>query len=59
MELMNENAAAKYLGLSVKTLQSWRVKEVGPEYVKMGAAVRYAKEILDLYVKQNIIRPEE
>ena len=59
MELMNENAAAKYLGLSVKTLQSWRFKKIGPEYVKMGAAVRYAKEILDLYVKQNIIRPEE
>ena len=40
---LNENQAAEFLGLSVRTLQAWRVRSGGPRYVKIGRAVRYQR----------------
>jgi Fe2+ transport system protein B len=37
----DEKALAKRLGMSVKTLQNWRHKGVGPKWEKIGRAVRY------------------
>lgn len=49
--LLREALAAELLGgLSVKTLQAWRVSGNGPRYVKLGsglrAAVRYRRSEL-------------
>lgn len=33
--------AAEFLGLSVATLNKWRVIGLGPAYFKLGKAVRY------------------
>jgi predicted DNA-binding transcriptional regulator AlpA len=38
---LNENQAANFLGVSVRTLQAWRVRGGGPRYMKIGRAVRY------------------
>ena len=38
----NEKWVAQRLGLSVKTIQSWRDKGIGPPFRKFYAAVRYA-----------------
>jgi predicted DNA-binding transcriptional regulator AlpA len=40
---LNENQAAQFLGVSVRTLQAWRVRGGGPRYVKIGRAVRYQR----------------
>ena len=37
----NEKDVAKRLGLSVKTLQNWRTKGIGPRWIKIGRSVRY------------------
>lgn len=39
--LLNTEQAAKRLGLSPRTLERYRVTGQGPEFIKMGHAVRY------------------
>ncbi len=39
--LVTEHEAARLLGLSVKTLRRWRWAGKGPNFVKIGSAVRY------------------
>lgn len=55
---MNEKQAACYVGLSVHTLRMWRFKGIGPEYMKLGSAVRYQRGTLDAYLAQSSIRPQ-
>jgi len=43
-----EEAAAE-LGLSVHTLNGWRVRGCGPEFVKLGSAVRYTTEAIEKF----------
>jgi hypothetical protein len=42
--------AARYLGLSPRTLHNWRWMGIGPAYVKMGRAVRYDRRTLDAWM---------
>ena len=41
LKLIGEREAAAVLGLSVRTLQAWRVRGGGPQFVKCGRSVRY------------------
>jgi len=50
---LNENQAAEFLGLSTRTLQAWRVRGSGPEYVKIGRAVRYQRRQLVEFQKAH------
>lgn len=47
MKLMRVNEAAGHLGLSVSTLNKWRVTGKGPKFVKLGRAVAY--RVCDLH----------
>lgn len=49
--LMTEIDAALFLGLSVRTLQQWRVAGGGPKFTKLGRAVRYAPSDLSAFVE--------
>jgi len=40
---LTENLTAELLGISVRTLQSWRISGKGPRYCKIGRAVRYRR----------------
>jgi predicted DNA-binding transcriptional regulator AlpA len=50
MRFFNEKQVAEMLGLSVKTLQRWRLFNEGPEWKKFGSAVRYPAQALQLWV---------
>jgi Helix-turn-helix domain len=39
--MLNEKQAAAELGLAVATLRTWRCREKGPRFHKLGGAVRY------------------
>jgi len=52
--LIDEIEAARYLGLSRRTMQAWRVRGDGPPYVKLGAAVRYDLDVLAAWVASGI-----
>jgi excisionase family DNA binding protein len=43
LEMLTEEEAARFLKVSMRTLQSWRVSGGGPTYAKFGRAVRYDK----------------
>ena len=45
---------AERWALSVKTLQDWRRKGTGPEYLKLGKAICYPHEVIERYEIQHI-----
>lgn len=50
-QLVNEREAARILGLSVHTMQARRFKGRPPEYLKLGKAVRYEREVLERFIE--------
>lgn len=50
--LLTEREASRFLGLSVRTLQKWRLRGNGPPFVKLGSAVRYEPQRLQEYLDQ-------
>jgi predicted DNA-binding transcriptional regulator AlpA len=51
--LLNEHQVAKSLGLSVASIRRWRLLRQGPQYVKIGAAVRYSPEELKAWLRMQ------
>lgn len=50
-QLLDTENAAKYLGdLRTNTLEGWRVKGIGPRWIKIGRLVRYDVSDLDAYL---------
>ena len=54
--LLNTEQAAKRFGLSTRTLERYRVTGEGPEYVKLGHAVRYSASALNRWLKRRTRR---
>jgi predicted DNA-binding transcriptional regulator AlpA len=48
---------AAMLGVSRFTVRSWRLKGVGPRFLKMGRAVRYRPEDVREYEQQVLVNP--
>jgi hypothetical protein len=56
---LGEREAALYLGpVSVRTLQDWRTKGIGPAYSKLGRRVCYAIADLDAFIAQSRVEPK-
>jgi hypothetical protein len=54
--LMTEVEAAEYLRLSPKTLSRWRWRGGrGPDFLRLGSAVRYTIDALDAFVAQSAV----
>jgi excisionase family DNA binding protein len=52
--LLKTNEAAKELGVTKPTLESWRCRGGGPVFVKYGRAVRYRTEDLEAFIEQSL-----
>lgn len=48
--LIDQNAAAEHLGMSVRTLESWRYHRTGPKFYRVGRSVRYRKSDLNRWI---------
>ena len=48
--------AASYLGVKMETLNTWRCKNKGPAYYKMGRVINYTRRDLDAYLDLNMRR---
>lgn len=46
------------LGVSRFTVRSWRLKGLGPRFLKMGRAVRYRPEDVDEYERQALVETQ-
>jgi excisionase family DNA binding protein len=51
--VMTVQQASEYLGLAVSTLNKWRCHGGGPVFIKMGRAVRYRIEDLEIYLQES------
>jgi excisionase family DNA binding protein len=49
---------AARLGVSRFTVRSWRLKGVGPRFLKMGRAVRYRLQDVDEYERQALVETQ-
>jgi predicted DNA-binding transcriptional regulator AlpA len=53
-ELLNEHQVAKFVQLSVASVRRWRLFRTGPKYLKIGAAVRYRREDVEMWLRSAI-----
>jgi predicted DNA-binding transcriptional regulator AlpA len=52
-QLLDQKTAAKWLGLSVRTLERHRVTGKGPRYARLGRLIRYCERDLTEWVDKN------
>ncbi|MBG52200.1 MAG: hypothetical protein CML99_07250 [Rhodobiaceae bacterium] len=57
--ILTTTEAAAYLGLAISTLNKWRCYGDGPQFVKLGRAVRYKRDDLDCFVEIGMRRSTE
>ena len=55
-ELKSTDAAAQYVDLSPSTMAKLRCAGGGPEYIKLGRAVRYERAALDRWVASHRVK---
>ncbi len=55
--LIDEHETATLLGLSVRTLQAWRLRSEGPAFVRLGRAVRYQRGEIRLWIERHTSKP--
>ncbi len=53
--LLSEAQTSVLTGVSVRTLQGWRLKGGGPRVVKCGRAVRYRRRDLVSWMDENTV----
>src|ERR671938_554925 len=56
--ILTDIDVAERLGVSRFTVRSWRLKGVGPRFLKMGRAVRYRSEDVDEYERQALVETQ-
>ena len=55
--LLTEVCAARFLKISIRTLQAWRCRDMGPAFVRLGRAIRYRQSDLVIWLGSNTVRP--
>ena len=56
--ILTDIQVAERLGVSRFTVRSWRLKGVGPRFLKMGRAVRYRSRDVDEYERQALVETQ-
>ena len=44
---------AEYLGNEVNTCEGWRLKGIGPSFIKVGRLVRYNTQTVELWIESQ------
>jgi hypothetical protein len=55
--LLCPKQAATFLGVSVATLATWRVRRSGPRFARVGRSVRYELQVLEEWVSARSVDP--
>lgn len=57
---VTEKDAAVFIGVSVKTLQTWRSRRMGPAYVRIAPkCIRYRMADLEAFVDSHLVKIDE
>jgi hypothetical protein len=51
---LTEKSLAKKWGIDFRTLQKWRCQGIGPPFIKIGIAVRYAPESIKKFEEEQM-----
>ncbi len=54
-DFLTARQAAEFLGLKKNTLDIWRLKGKGPNYTRLGKAVRYRMSDLEKFIADNTV----
>jgi predicted DNA-binding transcriptional regulator AlpA len=57
-QVINDVAAARFLGLGVQTLRNYRSHRKGPKYIKIGGRIVYRVADLEKFLDEHTINPE-
>ena len=57
--LLMEAHAARFLSMSDRTLQAWRVRGIGPSYIRVGRSIRYRMSDLLKWIEENLVSTSE
>ena len=52
--LLKENEVAAILQLNIQTIRNWRVKGLGPTFIRCGSAVRYDYADVREFIQKNL-----
>lgn len=52
-ELLDETGLSAITGIPLGTLRNWRSQRVGPDFFKLGNAVRYDMSDVELWIEGN------
>jgi predicted DNA-binding transcriptional regulator AlpA len=55
-QILNEVDTARYIGMSRVWLRASRMRGTGPEYIRIGRAIRYAVSDLDKFLETHRVR---
>lgn len=55
--VIDESAAARYVGYSTFALKAWRRQGRGPAYIRVGRSVRYRVAALDAWLERHTVTP--
>lgn len=55
--LLTQQAVADRLGYTVRTLEHWRLRRVGPAWCKIGARVMYRESSLEQWIRDQERQP--
>jgi predicted DNA-binding transcriptional regulator AlpA len=53
LRLIDTVQLAEYLGNEVNTCEGWRLKGIGPRFIKVGRLVRYKIQTVDLWIESQ------
>ena len=53
--LMTPSEVAEYLGVAERTLDQWRYRREGPDFLKPGGAVRYRRVDVDRWLDGRLV----
>lgn len=58
--LLRTPDAAEHLDVSARTLEDWRLRSIGPPYVRFGVGtIRYRISDLDAWVQAHVVNPDD
>jgi len=49
-KLLTQEELAEYLGVSVGTIENWRYRKVGPDYIPVEGSIRYRPSAVEKYL---------
>jgi predicted DNA-binding transcriptional regulator AlpA len=58
-QIINEADTARYIGMSRVWLRQSRMRKTGPEYIRIGRAIRYVVPELDRFLEAHRVKPHE